>query len=131
MPKPYSIDLRKRVVKAVENGMHMNDAAKAFQVCAKTIFNWQKRLQTKNSLDPESGYQKGHSHKVTDLDAFRQFANENRYQSVPEMTVIWERQKNQKISESAIKKWLRRINFTSKKKLLALQKQIQKKELNI
>ena len=43
MGKPYSLDLRKRVVAAIEGGMSRNRAAKQFGVAISTAIGWMKR----------------------------------------------------------------------------------------
>ncbi len=43
MGKPYSLDLRKRVVAAIEGGISRNQAAKQFGVAISTAINWMKR----------------------------------------------------------------------------------------
>lgn len=119
---PYSIDLRERVISAVDGGMKKVDVAKAFKVCRRVIYNWLALRQRTNSLEAKSGYQKGHSHKVTDWDEFRKFAEANRYCSVKKMTVEWEKTFNTTISETAMEDALKKINFTSKKKHLTISK---------
>lgn len=44
MGKPYSLDLRKRVVAAIEGGMSRNQAAKQFGVAISTAIGWTKRV---------------------------------------------------------------------------------------
>jgi transposase len=44
MGKPYSPDLRKRVVAAIEGGMSRNRAAKQFEIAISTAVNWMKRV---------------------------------------------------------------------------------------
>ena len=43
MGKPYSLDLRKRVVAAIEGGTSRNQAAKRFGVAISTAIGWMKR----------------------------------------------------------------------------------------
>src|SRR3954467_4966926 len=43
MGKPYSLDLRKRVVAAIEGGMSRNQAAKQFGVAINTAIGWMQR----------------------------------------------------------------------------------------
>ena len=45
MGKPYSQDLRKRVVAAIEGGMSRNRAAKQFGIAISTAINWMKRVE--------------------------------------------------------------------------------------
>jgi len=52
MGKPYSIDLRERVVAAVTGGMSRNRAAKQFGIGISTAINWVKRLGETGSVAP-------------------------------------------------------------------------------
>jgi transposase len=44
MGKPYSVDLRKRVVAAIKGGMSRNQAAKQFGVAISTAIGWMQRV---------------------------------------------------------------------------------------
>ena len=62
MGKPYSIDLRERVVAAVvTGGMSRNRAAKQFGVGISTAINWVKRVRETGSVAP--GQRGGHRPK--------------------------------------------------------------------
>ena len=61
MGKPYSMDLRERVVAAVKSGMSRNRAAKQFGVAVSTAINWVKRLGDTGSVAP--GQMGGHKPK--------------------------------------------------------------------
>ena len=53
MAKPYSIDLRKRVVEAVErDGLSCNQAAARFDVAISTAIGWVNRYRETGSLAP-------------------------------------------------------------------------------
>ena len=62
MGKPYSLDLRKRVVAAIEGGMSRNQAAKRFGVAISTAINWMKRVDETGSVAP--GQMGGHKPKA-------------------------------------------------------------------
>ena len=63
MGKPYSIDLRERVVSAVETGgLSCNRAAKQFGVGISTAINWVKRVRETGSIAP--GKMGGHKPKA-------------------------------------------------------------------
>ena len=110
-----SIDLRMRVIEAVDNGVHIDDAAKTFKVSRRVIYNWLELRKETNSLAPKAGYQKGHSHKVTDWESFRKFVEANKHRTVKGMIVEWEKLNNDTVSESAMENWLKKIDYTSKK----------------
>jgi len=53
MAKPYSIDLRERVVAAVEQGgLSRHQAAAHFGVAVNTAINWVRRLRETGSTAP-------------------------------------------------------------------------------
>jgi len=62
MGKPYSMDLRERVVAAVKTGgMSRNRAAKQFGLGISTVINWVKRVGETGSVAP--GKMGGHKPK--------------------------------------------------------------------
>ena len=63
MARPYSLDLRERVVAAVENsGMSRRRAAAQFGVGVSTVINWVRRLRQTGSVAP--GQMGGHKPKA-------------------------------------------------------------------
>ena len=58
MPKPYSNDLRERLVAAVEGGLSRHRAAGQFDVSPSTAVNWVKRARETGSVEP--GQMGGH-----------------------------------------------------------------------
>ena len=124
----FSIDLRERVIAAVDGGMKITEAAKVFKVCRRTIYLWQDLFKKTNSFAPKSGYQKGHSHKITDWDQFKAFVEKHKYCASPQMRVEWKKVTNIDVSESVMLRALNKIVYTSKKKLLVMPKQTEKNE---
>ena len=63
MGKPYSIDLRERVVAAVlTGGLSCNRAAKQFEIGISTAINWVNRLRKTGNVSP--GQMGGHKPKA-------------------------------------------------------------------
>ena len=62
MGKPYSLDLRKRVVAAIEDGLSCNRAAKQFGIGISTAIGWARRLRETGSIEP--GQMGGHKPKA-------------------------------------------------------------------
>jgi|SRR5688572_6834720 len=58
MGKPYSMDLRIRVVAAVEGGLSCREAARRFDLAASTAINWMRRKEDTGSVTP--GQMGGH-----------------------------------------------------------------------
>lgn len=54
MARPYSMDLRERVVTAVnEEGLSRNEAAARFGVAISTAINWVKRFEERGSVEAD------------------------------------------------------------------------------
>ena len=62
MGKPYSVDLRRRVVAAIEAGMSRNQAARQFGVAISTAIGWMQRVEQTGSVAP--GQMGGHTPKA-------------------------------------------------------------------
>ena len=52
MGKPYSLDLRERVIAAIKGGLSCNRAAKQFGVAISTAIHWAKRVRETGSIAP-------------------------------------------------------------------------------
>jgi putative transposase len=67
MARPYSMDLRQRVVDAVQQeGLSCNQAAKRFGIAISTAINWLKRVAATGSAVP--GQMGGHKPKAISGD---------------------------------------------------------------
>jgi transposase len=62
MGKPYSVDLRERVVAAIEGGLSRNRAAKQFGVAVSTAIGWMQRVEQTGSI--AAGQMGGHKPKA-------------------------------------------------------------------
>src|ERR1700722_4039929 len=127
MAAPYSVDLRERVLAALdEKKLKRYEIAGQFKVDLKTIYNWD-RLRTKTGkIEAKSGYQKGHSHKITDTEKFKSFIAENPNSSLKELSRKWGN-----VSSTTIGVKLHEIGFTVKKNSGDIKSVMNKKELNI
>ena len=110
MPKLYSIDLKEKVINALESGYTATSISQTFDISRKTIFNWQKKLKETGTMEPEKFGRKDLSGKIQDLEEFRKFVEEKPDRSSTELAKDWG-----DISSSTIRKYLKRIGFTNKK----------------
>ena len=66
MGRPYSNDLRERVVAAVEGGMSRNQAAERYGVAISTAIGWVRRFRETGNILP--GQMGGHKPKILSGD---------------------------------------------------------------
>ena len=83
MARPFSIDLRERVVSAVEEGgLSRRQAAAQFDVGVSTVISWVRRFRETGSVEP--GQMGGH--KPVLLKAHRAFVHA-RFAEQPELSL--------------------------------------------
>jgi transposase len=114
---PYSIDLRKRVIAAVRNGMTKVAICELFNVCKQTLYNWIKLEERQGHLEPITGFQKGHSHGIKDLEAFREFVDLHSDYTHDEMAEHFG------VGASTIGRSLQKIGYSRKKRVKRTQKE--------
>ncbi len=113
MPVPYSYDLRKKVINAIDEGMSKTQASRIFRMSRNTINLWLRKREETGDYKAEIGYQKGYNPKIADLEKFEQFARVHGSLTQEEMAEKW----REKISARTIGKALKKLNYTRKKNL--------------
>ena len=115
MPKPYSYDLRQKVIQAIElDGLKKTQASQMFNISRNTITLWLKRKTETGDFQALPSQRPGNGHKITDWAKFREFALHGDKTQV-EMASLWP----EEISERTISRALKKIGFTRKKRLMA------------
>ncbi len=127
---PLSVDLRRRVLEVIDEGMTIKEAAASFKVCQRAVCNWLKLRKETGSLEPKIGYQKGHSHKIKDWDLFKEFIQKYQGLTSPYLIIEWEKLTQVKMSESVMLRALKKIGYSFKKKHLSTSNQMKKNEKN-
>ena len=118
MGKPYSMDLRERVVVAIEGGLSTGEAAKRFVIGKATAGAWARLKRSSGSVaPPKQGKPKG-----SVLDAHADFIF-NLIEETPDITLeeIAERlarERALKVVSTAVWKFLDRRDMTHKKRPL-------------
>lgn len=113
MARPYSYDLRCKVIAAIEqDGMKRCEASTVFQISRNTINLWFQQKAATGDVQPKQNPHPGHSHKITDWKAFQQFVEAHPDLTQPELAALWDGE----ISDRTISRGLQKIGFTRKKK---------------
>jgi transposase len=122
----YSEDLRERAVALVKRGKRIDTVAKLLQIGVPTLYRWVAKKKKGDSLAPKKDWRKGYGNKIPNLEAFKQFVEENHGMTAAAMAVKWGN-----ISPKTMCKWLGRIGFTRKKKVMATSNGMRKTALFI
>jgi transposase len=118
MAKPYSYDFRQKVIQSVElDGLKKGEACELFNISRNTLNLWfQRRVQT-GDIHPKPRQASQKHQKITDWEHFRAFVHANSDKTQAEMAQLWEGE----VSARTISRALSKINFTRKKKLMAIR----------
>ena len=113
MANPYSYDLRRKVIEAIElNGMKRCEASEFFNISRNTINTWFQRRRETGDFNAKVRAHRGNGHKITDWDKFRGFVKTYGDKTQAEMAELWEGE----ISDRTISRGLKKIGFTRKKR---------------
>ncbi len=116
MAKPYSYDLRQKVIQAIQlDGMKKSEVSQLFNISRNTIDLWLKRQTETGDYKAKANQPLGNGHKITDWVAFRTFAKAHGDKTQAEMADLWEGD----ISARTISRGLHKIRFTRKKRPMA------------
>lgn len=115
MTRPYSNDLRERVVAAVDAGESCRAVAARFGVAVSTVVKWSQRYRRTGSVSP--GKMGGHRRAI--LEPHRDYIVE-RLRQVPHLTLHGLKdelaERGVKVSHNAVWTFLRREGLRFKKK---------------
>lgn len=116
MGRPYSEDLRERVLSAVQGGLSVSEACRQFRVGRTSFYRWQNRHNEQGHCRALSlKGRPSQRRKIKDLAAFREFALQHSDKTQAEMAELWGESVNQQIVSRA----LAAVGIT-RKKMLAL-----------
>lgn len=119
---PYSLDLRKRAVAAAHGGMKKIEVCSLFNICRQTLYSWLALEKAHGHLQPQTGFQKGHSHGIKDLDKFREFVNLHPDYTQEEMAEYYG------VGSSTIGRSMKKIGYSRKKRVKPIPKEVKKNE---
>ena len=114
-PRPYSYDLRVRVVAAVEEERGVTEAGRTFGLPPDTVSAWVARKEATGDVQAKVGYQRGHAQKITDPERFKAFMQAQGEATLEELAEAWGG-----VKRMTIWRQLRKRGSTHKKRPFAM-----------
>ena len=119
---PYSLDLRKKVIRYLESGKSQRQASTVFGISKTTVNIWYVRYKREGNLSPRKRLgSKASIHP----EEFIKYVNDNSNATSADIS------KQFSISPSGVRYWLKKLNFSYKKKPLPTWKRMKKRDLGI
>jgi transposase len=116
--KPYSEDLRKSIVRAVEDGMAKSAAARFFGVSLSSVKRYARIAQRGASLAPRKGGGRPPKTDQTTRKLLEGDVKERPAATVAQRCRFLERTTGKVLSASTVKRLLKRLGFSRKNGLL-------------
>lgn len=121
MAKPYSYDLRQKVINAIVlDGMNKTEAAQVFQISRNTINLWLRRQAETGDYQPKPTRPQRTNAKIIDWEKFSQFAQMHGDKTQAQMAQLW----SGEISARTISRGLKKIGWSRKKRLMAIENEM-------
>jgi len=120
MAKAYSVDLRKKVIDLINEGQSKVFISKVFKIDTKTIYNWLKIYKVKQTLEPNTKYNKRPS--TIDLERLEKYIINNPSKTLKQIG------KEFNCSYVAIFKRLKQLGYSFKKNDSYILKETKKRE---
>lgn len=113
MPCAYHSDLRSRAIDLLNKGTSSSEVSSLLGLGIATVNLWYRTWKKEGRVEGLTGYQKGHSPKITDKAKFEAFILANPNKTQEELGRLWENP----CSDATINKGLKAIGYTYKKRV--------------
>lgn len=118
---PYDLDLREKVIEYITGGYSQVSAAKIFSLNVSTVNRWYLRYVREGHFLPRQRI--GAKSKINQ-DEFVKYVDSNPNLTRKEISIKFD------ISDTAVGYWLKKLNFSFKKKPLPTWKRSKKNVIN-
>ena len=127
MPKPYSYDLRQKVVQAIKlDGLKISEACLIFSISRNTIRLWLKRERESGDFQALPNQPPGNGHKINDWEKFTKFVEVKVDKTQVEMAKLWTEEISDRTRLRALKKLDLRL-----KKLIFIKKEMKLNDFSL
>lgn len=117
MGKAYSVDLRLRVLAAIDGGLSKMQAHQTFQISRSTIDDWLRlRAQTGSVQAPQP---RRNRRGLGAQEGFAAFAQRHGHRTLQQMQQAWQQERQQSLSTMSFSRALRQRGYTRKKRAIS------------
>jgi transposase len=112
--RPYSEDLRKKIVAAVERGMPKTEAARTFGVSLSSVKRYRRLAAREEPLAPRKGGGRPPKTNAATARLLEEDVSRRPYAAAHERAAFLRTTSGVELSESTIRRLLRRLGFSQK-----------------
>jgi transposase len=117
--KPLSLDLRQRIVAALQAGHSQASTAERFAVSLSSVERLARKQRQQQSLAPGKGRGKKPLVECQQHEAFAQMAASRTHWTLLTLAAAWQQQGGKAMSQASVSRMLRRLGFSYKKRAVS------------
>lgn len=125
--RPYSLDLRERIVQALAEGQTYQQVAQRFNVSVPTVGRYQRLAKIQDTLAPKPLPGRKLACNQEEQEQLRQLIEQRQDWTIASLQVAWQEQTGKLISSSCLHHWMRRLGFSHKKRVASPQNETPKR----
>ena len=111
----HPIELRERVLGAIDEGMGKYEAHKTFKVGRNTIDRWIELREKTGTLEAKTDYKRGPKRAIEINAETKAFFDKHQYKTLGQLRNLWLEEKGELLSDVTFSKTLKRMGYTRKK----------------
>ena len=118
-----STDLRQRVVETYEKTKNKRQVCLTFKIARTTLDSWLRLKQQTGSLEQQA-WKHGPDTLIQDWNAFTAFVKQSKFDTIKQLVPLYEKYFGEPIHYERLRRAMRKIGWTNKKRVLPISKQI-------
>jgi transposase len=122
MPKPYSNDLRQKVLNFYKESRHKSKTCSIFNIGRMTLDRWIELERVQGHVNRPHPEKAGRPYKIKDLIAFKQFVEHTQFSQAKELVSLFEKQFGYTVAYSNILFALKKLGWSHKKRVFFTDK---------
>ncbi len=126
--RPFSLDLRQRIVDALRSGQTRSKAAARFGVSLSTVDRFAKQWREKNDLSPRPITGRPRAILKTEVEVLQTIIATKKDVTLESLSQVLKEQTGKKVSLSALQRNLVWLGYSYKKSPASLKSEIQRSE---
>ena len=123
MPIPYNSEFRERIIAVMKNGGTIINTAKRFKVSESTVRRYWEQHNEIWNIEPKKRLENGK--RKVNYDKVLEYVNNHSDKTLKEIGAVFD------ICGQTVLNILRKFNYTFKKKVYFMSKEMKKKEQNL
>ena len=124
MPKPYSNDLRQKVLDFYKKSGHKSNTCSVFGIGRMTLDRWIELERVQGHVNRPHPEKAGRPYKIKDLTAFKKFVEDTQFSQAKELVPLFEKQFGYAVRYSNILFALKKLGWSRKKRVFSTDKPI-------